>query len=450
MKSILTCYTRPLVSRIFAITDIETTGSHAAANSITEIAVVLTDGVSEIDRFQSLVQPEHLIPFHITQLTGISNEMVEGAPRFEDLAEELYDWFKDAVFVAHNVGFDYAFIKKSFEAYGYYFHPQRLCTVRLARKIFPGLPSYSLGRICDRFGIDNEARHRAMGDTMATVELFHRMVARDQSGIIDQQLKRGNAAQWLPPSLPEEQFHRLPERTGVYYFHDRTGKILYIGMSANIKKRIRQHFGGKMDSKRRQAFLSDITSISFELTGTTAIARLLEDAEIRKHWPPYNFAQKRPAKRFSIQQYRDRMGYVRWSIQPLKPGMKGDLVFHSLAEARDAALGWCRRYELHPSLLGLHQTGEPLPDADVHNEKLEALREELSAGGGRIIVQGEGRKESESSFVWVENGELVGYGFVDRNEDLAAERVELLKNFLNRVPTSEMTRSIIRELISKA
>lgn len=437
------------MSRIFAITDIETTGSHASANSITEIAVVLTDGTREIDRFQSLVRPEHQIPFHITQLTGITNDMVAEAPRFEDLAEELYDWFKDSIFVAHNVGFDHAFIKKSFEAYGYYFHPPRLCTVRLARKIFPGLPSYSLGRICDRFGIDNEARHRAMGDTMATVELFHRMVKSDPSGIIDQQLKRGNASQWLPPSLPEEDFHRLPERAGVYYFHDRTGKILYIGMSANIKKRIRQHFGGKMDSKRRQAFLADITSISYELTGTTAIARLLEDAEIRKHWPPHNFAQKRPTKKFTIQQYRDRMGYTRWSIQPLKPGLKGELIFHSLAEARDATLSWCRRYDLHPSLLGLHQTAEPLPEPMAHNARLEALLEELTAQKGRIIVRGAGRKESESSFVWVENGELMGYGFVDRNEDLAAERVELLENYLNRLPTSEMTRSIIRELISK-
>lgn len=437
------------MKNLFAITDIETTGTHASANGITEIAIVLTDGTKEIDRYQTLLRPEFSIPYHITQLTGISNEMVADAPLFEDIAEELFSWFEDSIFVAHNVGFDYAFIKKSFEHYGYRFHPPRLCTVRLSRKLIPGLSSYSLGRICEQLGIDNHARHRALGDTLATVELFHRLVAVDKDGVIDAQLKRGQNVQWLPPGLPEAQFHHLPERPGVYYLHDRTGKPLYIGMSANIKKRIRQHFGGKMDSKRRQVFLSEVTSISFELTGTTTIARLLEDAEIRKHWPPYNMAQKRPGKRFTLVSYADRAGYKRLAIQPWRAGLPQEVLFYGLAEARDAVMRWCRENELHPELCGLHRISAPLPDVQEHNQKIDLLLDSLSAQKGRMIIPGQGRKESERSFIWVEDGTLRGYGFVDRDMDVGIDRAELLEQYLHRLPTSEMTRSILAEVVHK-
>jgi DNA polymerase-3 subunit epsilon len=128
---------------LYAITDIETTGSFASGNSITEVAMILTDGVREVERWSSLVKPAGNIPRYITALTGIDHSMTENAPTFADIAEELHSLLEDAEFVAHNVHFDHSFIRKHLEMCGLRWNPRKLCTVRLSRKIIPGLPSYS-------------------------------------------------------------------------------------------------------------------------------------------------------------------------------------------------------------------------------------------------------------------------------------------------------------------
>ena len=126
----------------FAIVDIETTGGSNKSRGITEIGIVVTDGTQILERWTSFVNPFEPIPSRITALTGISDDMVEDAPGFEDLAEDVANLLGDCVFVAHNVGFDYAFIRGHFEAIGHSWQRPKLCTVRLARKAFPGMPRY--------------------------------------------------------------------------------------------------------------------------------------------------------------------------------------------------------------------------------------------------------------------------------------------------------------------
>ncbi|MDP4665468.1 MAG: 3'-5' exonuclease, partial [Flavobacteriaceae bacterium] len=203
---------------IFAVTDIETTGSHASGNSITEIAIVLTDGKNELDRFETLLRPDHPIPYHITTLTGIDNEMVADAPLFEEVADEIESFLAEGIFVAHNVGFDYSFIKKQFEEIGRSWNPTRLCTVRLTRKLVPGLSSYSLGNLCRHFGIQNNSAHRAMSDTLATVELLHHLVSIDKEGYIQIQAQKNSPNSWLPNKVKETDYESLSEGPGVYYF----------------------------------------------------------------------------------------------------------------------------------------------------------------------------------------------------------------------------------------
>jgi len=156
----------------FAIIDIETTGGKPGPDRITEIAIVLYDGQEVIDSFESLINPERSIPHNITQMTGISNEMVAGAPKFYEVAKQVVEMTQGAIFVAHNVGFDYNFIKYEFQQLGFSFRRRKLCTVRLSRKVFPGLRSYSLGNLIKHFDISVTDRHRAMADTLATVELL--------------------------------------------------------------------------------------------------------------------------------------------------------------------------------------------------------------------------------------------------------------------------------------
>ena len=169
---------------MFSIIDVETTGGSNVHGRITEIAIVRHDGQQIVETYQSLVNPRAYIPYYITQLTGISNEMVKTAPTFEDIADEVRRLTKEAVFVAHNAGFDYGFVSREFNRIEEYFQRDKLCTVRLSRKIFPGFPSYSLGNLCQSLKIPLTNHHRAAADAAATTILFEMLLQNDHAGLL--------------------------------------------------------------------------------------------------------------------------------------------------------------------------------------------------------------------------------------------------------------------------
>ncbi len=164
---------------MYAIVDIETTGGSARLEKITEIAIYLHDGEKITGEFSSLVNPERNIPYFITNLTGITNEMVEDAPRFFEIAKDIVELTEGRTFVAHNARFDYSFIRQEFKSLGFNFKRNILDTVTLSRKLFPGHRSYSLGNICKDLKITINGRHRAAGDALATVKLFEMLLKRD-------------------------------------------------------------------------------------------------------------------------------------------------------------------------------------------------------------------------------------------------------------------------------
>ena len=157
----------------------------AAQCGITEIAIYQHDGDRVVETFHSLVNPQQPIPYHITNLTGINNAMVAAAPTFGELAPTIFDLLQDSTFVAHNVHFDFSFIKHGLQRSGYELAVPKLCTVRLSRKIFPGFDSYSLGKLCQQLGIIIADRHRARGDAEATVLLFEKLLQKDRDAVIN-------------------------------------------------------------------------------------------------------------------------------------------------------------------------------------------------------------------------------------------------------------------------
>ncbi|MEO5648084.1 MAG: exonuclease domain-containing protein, partial [Chitinophagaceae bacterium] len=167
---------------MYAIVDIETTGGYAAASGITEIAIIIHDGEKVLEQFESLVRPAYNIPSYIQSLTGITNDMVENAPGFGELSAKIFSLLHDKIFIAHNVNFDYSFVKHQLSHSGYDLNVCKLCTVRLARKLIPGLPSYSLGNLCRSVNISISNRHRAGGDAIATAALFSQLVKQDLKG----------------------------------------------------------------------------------------------------------------------------------------------------------------------------------------------------------------------------------------------------------------------------
>lgn len=159
---------------MFAITDIETCGGkfNYPNGRITEICILIHDGLTVVEKFSTLIDPECYISPLYTNITGITNEMVKGAPKFHQVAKHIHELTDNRTFVAHNVSFDYNFIKAEFASLGFYYERKKLCTVQLSRKLIPGKKSYSLGVLCESLGIANKARHRAEGDAVATAQLF--------------------------------------------------------------------------------------------------------------------------------------------------------------------------------------------------------------------------------------------------------------------------------------
>lgn len=166
---------------MFSIIDIETTGQSYKNGKITEIAIYQHNGQEVTDSFSTLINPEMDIPFFITELTGIDNEMVRTAPKFYQVAKKIVEMTTGRIFVAHNVSFDYKFIKEEFARLGYDYSRKTMCTVKLSRKLLPGHPSYSLGKLCANLGIEINGRHRAAGDALATAKLFDILVEKSES-----------------------------------------------------------------------------------------------------------------------------------------------------------------------------------------------------------------------------------------------------------------------------
>lgn len=159
---------------MFSIIDIETCGGKFKypTGRITEICILIHDGLSVVDNYTTLLNPECYISPLYTNITGITNQMVANAPTFRDVHHKINELTQNTIFIAHNVSFDYNFIREEFAALGHNYERPKLCTVQLSRKLMPGKPSYSLGKLCGSLGISNKARHRAEGDALATAELF--------------------------------------------------------------------------------------------------------------------------------------------------------------------------------------------------------------------------------------------------------------------------------------
>ncbi len=277
------------MKKTYSIIDIETTGGYRNGNKITEIAIINFDGKQILEEYSTLINPQINIPFTITRLTGITNEMVADAPKFYEVAKKIVQMTEGNIFVAHNVFFDYNFIKHEFSELGFNFKRDKLCTVRLARKFLPGHSSYSLGKICHDLGIEITARHRAMGDAKATVELLKMILAKKDFG--SEQFVESKKIS-LPKNVDRKSFEALPSKPGVYYFYDLTGNLLYVGKSKEIKKRVSSHFRPDMKRKKDIELKNAIAHIDFTVLGSELAALLFEGSQINELKPRFNTALK--------------------------------------------------------------------------------------------------------------------------------------------------------------
>lgn len=161
-----------IASHLYAIVDIETTGSKYPGNNIIDLGILIHDGRQVVETWQSLFRPEVPIPPFVVELTGITEEMVAEAPLFKHKAAEIHALLRGTTFVAHDVNFDYLFVRHELKEAGFDLELPKICTLKNSRKFLPGHLSYSLGKLCKALGIEVSDRHRALGDATATAALF--------------------------------------------------------------------------------------------------------------------------------------------------------------------------------------------------------------------------------------------------------------------------------------
>ena len=439
---------------LYAIVDIETTGSYAAGNGITEIAIVIHDGEKVLNFYETLVNPQQHIPLFIQSLTGITNTMVENAPLFDEVAAQVHELLQDKIFVAHNVNFDYSFIKHHLEQRGYELNLKRLCTVRLSRKIIPGLNGYSLSKLCHQLNINLHNHHRAGGDALATAQLFSMLLERDNNKVISGMLKGRNREQYLPPHLPVEDLDNLPRVPGVYYFYDIKGKIIYVGKAVNIFKRVKSHFSNNKPSKQKQDFLREIHRISYKECATDLMAHILESTEIRRLWPVYNRSQRGYLPRFGLFVFEDRQGYKHFAIEKNKQHFKPLYTFNSLNEGHHwlrqliNEFGLCARLCHIATVCSAKTPADSCKNGCAANDGTESYNEKVMAAITWIDEQlptfalvDKGMDDNEESCILIKGGNFYGMGYINDRHSL--KNIDLLEKQLEPLQDNDYIRNLV-------
>ena len=445
---------------LYAITDIETTGGYASANSITEIAVYIYNGQEIIDQFETLVNPHQPIPYFIQVLTGITDEMVQLAPSFEEIAPRLMELFQEKVFVAHNVNFDYSFVKHQLQESGYTINCKKLCTVRYSRKIFPKLASYSLGNLCKHFQIPSHNRHRAGADAKATVELFQLLKQYDVNNHLQTMIGKQSKEQFLPLYLSKNDIDELPLTPGVYYFHDAKDKVVYVGKAIQLKKRVVSHFSNNKPTRQRQEFLRNIHRISYKQCGTELMASVLETIEIKRLWPKYNRAIKGFEASYGLYMYEDGNGYLRMAIDRKHKHLNAIKFFYNKYEGIAEIKRIANIFSLCHKLCFIDRSAETVCSSEsckgacTQNEKptdynarvadaVEQLRKELPS----FAIREKSYFNNKDSCVLMEDGKFYGMGYVDADFDFSLK--DDLRNKLQIYPEYDFVRSLIKRYASE-
>ncbi len=434
----------------YAIIDIETNGGV----KITEISIFIYDGESIVNEFTTLINPECNIPPRITSLTGIDNFMVKDAPKFYEVAKNIYEITKECIFVAHNVNFDYGIIGKEFKALGLDYRRKKLCTIRLSRKLLPNKRSYSLGKLCLSEGIELTDRHRARGDAEATVTLFSKLLMlneKSEINVFESFLNPRSREATLPPLLPKTVFDNLSEKHGVYYFWNEAKEIIYVGKANNIKQRVLSHF---YDKKKKEISMCMATAnITYKETGNELLALLLESSEIKHIYPKFNRAQRRSNESYGLFSYKDRKGITHLAWNTLKLIKDPITKFYSSSEARSFVEKLCEEHELCPKYCHLQTNVSSCfhyqlkkckgicrneEDIITYNERVEKAIASVSFNTENFVILEDGLKKNEISFVLILNSIYKGFGYLKDNYDLTTQ------DYLNAVISKKDNRDIQR------
>ncbi len=341
--------------------DIETTGSRVTYDRIIEIGILRVENNQLVDTYQTLINPEvYLSPF-IENMTGIRNEKLEQSPTFSEVKSEILDRLSDCVFVAHNVRFDYGFLKNEFKRYDTTYTSKHFCTAKLSKQLFPKFKRHNLDALISRFGFTCQTRHRAFDDAQVLWHFYQTLLqtidAKVLHNAVDLALKKPS----LPTVLSADVFDNLPESPGVYIFYGENDMPLYIGKSINIKERVLSHFSNDYESSREMSICSQTTRIETMVTAGELGALFKESSLIKSMQPLYNRRLRLTQSIVLLTQEITQEGYQSVKIQETKSIMADMLdqilgIFRSKRQAKQHLELLVKNYQLCNKFMSLEKT----------------------------------------------------------------------------------------------
>jgi DNA polymerase-3 subunit epsilon len=381
---------------MYTVIDIESNGAPFRKESIIEIAIYRFDGHEITDQFISLVNPESEISAFVQKLTGITSKMVLTAPKFHEIAKRVVEITQDSILVGHNIDFDYRMLRQSFKRLGYEFKINTLDTIPLAKKLIPDEKSYSLSKLCKSIGIPLSEAHRASGDARATLDLFKLLMIKDQNNeIIQSQQEENHAKNYINKIqvLTED----LPNERGILYFQNSEGKIIYSDVVEDLYKSAKKIFDS--DKAKYKKLQDETEKISYELTGTDLIAKLMMQNK---------GIQKRQALTFGLFYRKNK-----FILEKIKKEQeeKPLLRFKSFTQGLKA--------------INYIKSKEELKD-------LAEFTQKINLKGRNEIWFSSGRTLGEKSFLVLEKGKLIGFGFYELYHQI--QSLEKIKKLMLPVP----------------
>jgi DNA polymerase-3 subunit epsilon len=337
--------------------DIETTGGSWRTSRVLEVAAIRYEHGRAVREFSSLVNPEAPVPGSITRLTGITTAQADRASTFNEIADELHDVMDGAVFIAHNVRFDYTFLKAEFERLGMTFKPKLLCTVRLSRALYKFEKGHSLAKLIERHEIPVTDRHRALADAQAIA--YFAQLAFDQHGeLFNQAVEHQLKAQTLPPNLNEDELARIGNIPGVYVFKDENHQPIYVGKSVTLKTRILSHF--RDTSSKELKISQNVHHVETIPTGSELAALILESKLVKELRPLFNRQLRRVSLYAMIMKDLDGE-YSTIKVQSGTVDDETDLskiygLYETRTKAKKRLEELTRTFQLCPKLMGIEKS----------------------------------------------------------------------------------------------
>lgn len=444
---------------MYAVLDIETTGGKFNEEAITEIAIHKYNGHEIVDSFISLLNPERPIQPFVANLTGINNQMLRNAPKFYEVAKRVVEITEECVLVAHNSKFDYRMLRTEFKRLGYEYKRETICTVELSKKLIPHLASYKLGTLCRTLGIPVADRHRANGDAIATTKLFELLLEKDTTKSILTNTITATPKTQLDPKLLDI-IAEMPNKTGVYYMHNKAGEIIYIGKSKNIKKRINQHFTNTHPKSKK--IQEQVATVSYKITGSELVALLKESEEIKRNKPVFNRAQRRTIFTHALYSFTDKNGYINLTIDKADGKKSPITTFANRMSAKSHLFKMADQYGLCQKLTGLYPTkggcfnytinacdgaciGKETPED--YNKKVKALMDKHSFSNKNILIIDRGKEIDENYAILIENGVYKGLGAFNLNYQIT--NIEVLKTLITPMKNNRDAQHIIKSYLRR-